>query len=118
MFVWHAGYDAALNRLAVTRLLENVDKDKTGYISENQFVTYFRSWRRNDLQRQLEEFKGEVKVTIRAVTYRTFGSPAVECQRVPPEEFAEFYRKWKARAAKDDSRLWLDVTGKEEKGKD
>jgi hypothetical protein len=108
------GFEAANDPAALARLLLDIDEDKTGTITEAEFLAFFSgNITRKSLQERLESY-----VISRACIKATFfgnrnGKPFVETQDVDPKDLSEVFSRlssYKKNGAQQ-VKLWLDVVG-------
>jgi hypothetical protein len=105
----------------VNQLLEEVDTDRSGIITEQEFVDFFQRLQRHDLAKKLKDYqnKGTSDIHISAIVFTGKGGLGIVDDRREglalkdlPEFLANFVQSEKAELL--DYHVWLDVVGFDE----
>eukprot|EP00049_Salpingoeca_infusionum_P009413 m.156770 g.156770 ORF g.156770 m.156770 type:complete len:661 (+) comp14331_c2_seq6:365-2347(+) len=90
------GLEHATDAEAVGRLFQRVDVEREGYLSESEFVSFFRTLKKDQLQSSLKALSAtETNVEIKVVMYDG-ATNVVGDLLLSPTEFAEWLEKHKA----------------------
>jgi hypothetical protein len=101
------GFENAADPVALSRLLVDIDEDKTGTITETEFMAFFATQTRGSLKEKLDSYVIE-RAFITATFYGTSGGkPTIRTEIVPPARL----RDWLNSLPANRGRLWLDVVG-------
>lgn len=63
------GLRVARDAMAVARLINSIDKDNTGGIDEDAFISYFWQLKKADLEEHLKTWQGDATASVELVTY-------------------------------------------------
>ena len=101
------GFEAAADPVALSRFLLDVDSDRTGTVTEDEFLSYFNNKTRAQMERDLNSYV----VARSLVTATWYGAEGDE--RTITTEFVQGkdLRAWMAALPEGRGRLWLDVNG-------
>jgi len=101
------GFENAADPVALSRLLVDIDEDKTGTITESEFMAFFSTQDRISLRSKLDSYVIE-RAFITATFYGTAGGrPTIRTEIVQPARL----RDWLNALPPNRGRLWLDVVG-------
>jgi len=102
------GFEAAADPVALSRFLLDVDDDRTGTISESEFLGFFESSGRAQIKASLDSY-----IVGRCCCTATFyGLSAAGRPTMRTEVFdGQHLRAWMAALPANRGRLWLDVVG-------
>lgn len=101
------GFENAADPVALSRLLVDIDEDKTGTITESEFMAFFSTQDRVSLRTKLDSYVIE-RAFITATFYGTAGGrPTIRTEIVQPSRL----RDWLNALPPNRGRLWLDVVG-------
>ena len=116
------GFESALDSTTFSRLLQEIDLDRSGQVTEAEFISYFQLKRRIDLERMLAASSskdGASAVEITIVQYQPPRRneheghvPAHKETRLRAAELASWLRDHlEASLALPGAKLWIDVRG-------
>jgi hypothetical protein len=104
------GFENAADPVALSRLLVDIDDDKTGTITESEFMSFFATQTRQTLKEKLDSYVID-RAFITATFYGTSGGrPTIRTETVAPSRLAD----WLNSLPPNRGRLWLDVVGYDE----
>ena len=102
------GFQSAADPVALSRFLLDVDSDRTGTVTEDEFLSYFNSKTRAEMEADLNSY-----VVARSLVTATWYGPDASGGNTISTEFVQGkdLRAWMAALPEGRGRLWLDVTG-------
>jgi len=100
------GFEAAADPVALSRFLLDVDSDRTGTVTEDEFLSYFNGKTREQMERDLKSYV-VARTLVTATWYGDDGGRAISTEFVQGKDL----RAWMAALPEGRGRLWLDLTG-------
>ena len=102
------GFPAAKNPVALSRLVVDIDRSKTGAVRESEFLAFMSGATRDSLRERLRAYTIERCFVLGTVFGRKGGENFVSTESVPASQL----RDWLAANLKGAGRrVWLDVCG-------
>lgn len=112
------GFEAANDPAVLSRLLLDIDEDKTGTVTEAEFLAFFSgNISRASLKERLNSYTIG-RACIKATIYGTLnGKPFVETEDIDPKDLQGVLSKLNTfrKQGEPHPKLWLDVVGFDEK---
>ena len=102
------GFKEADDPVALGRLIQNIDEDQTGTISESEFLSFMSNESRDSLKAKLCSWSLQYTY-LRATRYHTRGALNVEVADIPTDCIESFVAD--ALSASNLHTSWLDVVG-------
>lgn len=108
-------YANAQDPVVVSNFLKEIDADKTGFVTEDEFITYFQSVNRREIKKKLEKFAKQSTLSCSVVDYSAFHGDYVVTELPDEAAFVEYVSALKSDefAAKEKfaCKRWFDVCG-------